>query len=78
MDHKKYLRGAVDAIIAGDAEAANTAFAKYITPKALGVLSEATEKNKNLDKALKKVDDRAPEGQKKNLKKVEDEAEKCV
>lgn len=78
MDHKKHLRSCVDAMIAGDSTAANTAFAKYITPKALGVLSEAHEKNKNLTKALDKVDDRAPEGQKKNLKKVEKEAEKCV
>ncbi|WAX21571.1 hypothetical protein [Stenotrophomonas phage RAS14] len=77
MDNKKYLRSCVDAMIAGDSEAANTAFTKYITPKALDVLSEAV-KNKNLDKALEKVDDRAPKGQKKNLKKVEDEAEKCV
>lgn len=78
MDHKKYLRGAVDAIIAGDSDAANASFAKYITPKALDVLREASEKNKNLAKALEKVDDRAPDGQKKNLKKVEKEAEKCV
>lgn len=76
MDHKKYLRTCVDAMVSGDSEAANTAFAKYITPKALGVLSEAAEKNKNLKNALDKVEDRAPEGQKKNLDKLKKEAAK--